>query len=191
MRVGRGGALPAGLVNDVFKRIINQLQEDSRRSYTAIGKAVGLSEGAVRQRMRKLVESGVMQIVAVIDPFTLGFARQAMIGIRADGDLCDTVGNLVAVEEIDYVVLCADSFDILVEFVSQHDDHLLSLVNDSIRMIPGVRSLKWVHLELGGLAPVIVFDTVGLAKAAEGIAAAGYFNVGQDCTAASRHKERR
>ena len=48
------------------------------------------------------------------------------------------------------------------------------------------RDLKRVHLELGGKAPVIVFDDADLAEAAEGIAGAGYFNAGQDCTAATR-----
>ncbi|MBA9007086.1 gamma-aminobutyraldehyde dehydrogenase [Thermomonospora cellulosilytica] len=48
------------------------------------------------------------------------------------------------------------------------------------------RDLKKVHLELGGKAPVVVFDDADVAKAAEGIAGAGYFNAGQDCTAATR-----
>ncbi|MEV5710323.1 gamma-aminobutyraldehyde dehydrogenase [Actinoallomurus sp. NPDC052274] len=48
------------------------------------------------------------------------------------------------------------------------------------------RDLKRVHLELGGKAPVVVFDDADVAAAAEGIAAAGYFNAGQDCTAATR-----
>ncbi|ABM13388.1 MULTISPECIES: gamma-aminobutyraldehyde dehydrogenase [Mycolicibacterium] len=47
-------------------------------------------------------------------------------------------------------------------------------------------NLKRTHLELGGKAPVIVFDDADLAAAAEGIATAGYFNAGQDCTAATR-----
>ena len=48
------------------------------------------------------------------------------------------------------------------------------------------KDLKRVHLELGGKAPVIVFDDADIEKAAEGIAMAGYFNAGQDCTAATR-----
>ena len=69
------------------KQIIEQLQEDGRRPYATIGKAVGLSEAAVRQRVQRLLDSGVMQIVAVTDPLQLGFPRQAMIGLRTDGDL--------------------------------------------------------------------------------------------------------
>ena len=65
--------------DDVSKLIIEQLQQDGRRSYAAIGKAVGLSEAAVRQRVQRLQDAGVMQIVAVTDPLTLGFRRQAMI----------------------------------------------------------------------------------------------------------------
>src|SRR5213595_925123 len=79
---------PGGLVpDDVSKQIIEQLQQDGRRSYAAIGKAVGLSEAAVRQRVQRLIDGGVMQIVAVTDPMTLGFHRQTMIGIKCEGDL--------------------------------------------------------------------------------------------------------
>ncbi len=73
-----GGVAP----DDVSKQIIEQLQQDGRRSYAAIGKAVGLSEAAVRQRVQRLQDGGVMQIVAVTDPLTLGFRRQAMIAIK-------------------------------------------------------------------------------------------------------------
>ncbi|MEK6342442.1 MAG: AsnC family transcriptional regulator, partial [Curtobacterium sp.] len=75
-----------GPIDETSKRIIEQLQADGRRPYGEIGKAVGLSEAAVRQRVQKLTETGVMQIVAVTDPLQLGFHRQAMIGIRVSGD---------------------------------------------------------------------------------------------------------
>src|SRR5213595_1861771 len=74
-------------LDEVSKSIIEQLQQDGRRSYAAIGKAVGLSEAAVRQRVQRLIDGGVMQIVAVTDPMTLGFHRQTMIGIKCEGDL--------------------------------------------------------------------------------------------------------
>src|ERR1035438_2192466 len=80
---GPGGAVP----DDVSKQIIEQLQQDGRRSYAAIGKAIGLSEAAVRQRVQRLQDSGAMQIVAVTDPMTVGFRRQSMIGVRCGDDL--------------------------------------------------------------------------------------------------------
>jgi Lrp/AsnC family transcriptional regulator for asnA, asnC and gidA len=137
------------LLDDANRAIIEQLQNDGRRSYAAIATAVGLSEAAVRQRVQRLLDAGVMQIAAVTDPLQLGFARQAMIGVRADGDLGDVADKLAALPEIDYVVVTAGSFDLLVEAVCNDDDHLLALLNNSIRAVPGVRdSETFVYLKL-------------------------------------------
>src|ERR1700744_5930786 len=114
------GAPAAGIVlDDISKRIIEQLQTDGRQSYASIGKAVGLSEAAVRQRVQRLHDAGVMQIVAVTDPLTLGFRRQAMIGLCSDGDLEKVADDLAAMEEIDYVVITAGAFDLLLEGVCE------------------------------------------------------------------------
>ena len=136
-------------IDDVSKAIIEQLQQDGRRSYAAIGKAVGLSEAAVRQRVQRLTESGVMQIVAVTDPLQLGFARQAMIGIKVDGQLDPVARELGKIDEIDYVVMTAGGFDLLCEVVCEDDDHLLEVLNQKIRTIPGVRTTEaFVYLKL-------------------------------------------
>ncbi|GAA4183841.1 Lrp/AsnC family transcriptional regulator [Gryllotalpicola kribbensis] len=136
-------------LDDVSKAIIEQLQEDGRRSYAEIGKAVGLSEAAVRQRVQKLTESGVMQIVAVTDPLQLGFFRQAMIGIRVSGDTRVVAEQLSALDAVDYVVLTAGDFDILVEVVCESDEELITLLNSEIRAIEHVVSTEtFVYLRL-------------------------------------------
>ncbi|AZZ55606.1 Lrp/AsnC family transcriptional regulator [Rathayibacter iranicus] len=139
---------PAQL-DEVSKAIIEQLQADGRRSYAEIGKAVGLSEAAVRQRVQKLTESGVMQIVAVTDPMQLGFYRQAMIGVRVTGDTRDVADRLASMPAVDYVVLTAGSFDILAEVVCENDDDLIALLNEEIRSLPGILSTEtFVYLKL-------------------------------------------
>lgn len=136
-------------LDDTSKAIIEQLQQDGRRAYATIGKAVGLSEAAIRQRVQKLIESGVMQIVAVTDPLQIGFARQLMIGINISGDLTSAADELAAIPELVYVVLTAGSFDILCEAVVTDDDHLLELINNRVRTIPGVRSTEtFMYLKL-------------------------------------------
>ena len=125
-------------LDDVSKSIVRELQQDGRRSYAAIGKVVGLSEAAVRQRVQRLIDSGVMQVVAVTDPMELGFARQAMIGIRAQGELEPIADALSALDEVDYVVITAGSFDILVEVVCESDAHLLEILSTQIRQIKNV-----------------------------------------------------
>jgi Lrp/AsnC family transcriptional regulator for asnA, asnC and gidA len=145
----RTGAGKPTQLDDVSKAIIEQLQSDGRRSYAEIGKAVGLSEAAVRQRVQKLTDSGVMQVVAVTDPMQLGFFRQAMIGLRVSGDTTVVADALGKLDAVDYVVLTAGSFDILAEIVCENDDDLIELLNKQIRAIPGVQSTEtFVYLKL-------------------------------------------
>jgi Lrp/AsnC family transcriptional regulator for asnA, asnC and gidA len=140
---------PRTVPDDVGKAIIEQLQEDGRRPYAAIGKAVGLSEAAVRQRVQKLVDTGVVQIVAVTDPMQVGFRRQAMVAISATGDVELVAKRLAEVAEVVYLVVVAGSFDVLAEVVVTDDDHLLELVNAQIRTIPGVvRTETFLYLKL-------------------------------------------
>jgi Lrp/AsnC family transcriptional regulator for asnA, asnC and gidA len=135
--------------DDVSRAIIEQLQADGRRSYAAIGQAVGLSEAAVRHRVQKLIDSGVMQIVAVTDPTQIGFARQAMVGISCTGDVEAIAAKLAGIPEVDYLVITAGSWDILAEVVVEDDDHLLRLINRSIRSIDGVdRTETFLYLKL-------------------------------------------
>jgi Lrp/AsnC family transcriptional regulator for asnA, asnC and gidA len=135
--------------DDVSKAIIEQLQADGRRSYAAIGHAVGLSEAAVRQRVQKLIDSGVMQIVAVTDPMQIGFARQAMVGIGCSGDVEAIAAKIAGIPEVDYLVITAGSWDMLAEVVVEDDEHLLRLINRSIRSIDGVdRTESFLYLKL-------------------------------------------
>ena len=127
-----------GQLDDVSLAIIEQLQQDGRRSFAAISKAVGLSEAAVRQRVAKMVDTGIMQIVAVTDPAHLGYSRVAMIGVTVSGDIDEAVEAIAAYPEVDYVVVTAGSFDLLVEVVATDSDDLLAIVNDRIRAVPGV-----------------------------------------------------
>jgi Lrp/AsnC family transcriptional regulator for asnA, asnC and gidA len=129
-------------VDQTDEEIIRQLQTDGRRPYTQLAKAVGLSEAAVRQRVQRLLESGVMQVVAVTDPMQLGMKRQAMVALRVEGDVKSAADELASIEEVVYVVLTAGSVDLLAEVVVPNDEALLELLNERIRKIPGVVSTE-------------------------------------------------
>jgi Lrp/AsnC family transcriptional regulator for asnA, asnC and gidA len=149
IRAGRPSERQNGPLDAVSKAIIAELQRDGRKPYAAIGKAVGLSEAAVRQRVQRLLDGGVMQVVAVTDPLQLGFARQAMIGITAVGEVEPIADQLAAMDELDYVVITAGSFDILAEIVCESDEHLLEVLSKRIRGIDGVRTTEtFVYLKL-------------------------------------------
>ena len=125
-------------LDDSSKDIISLLQRDGRKSYAEIGKAVGLSEAAVRQRVSKLTDAGIMQIVAVTDPSQVGFHRPAMIGIRVNGDARTVANTLKAIDQVDYLVLTTGRFDILAEIICVDDHELREILHGSIRTIEGV-----------------------------------------------------
>lgn len=135
-------------LDDTDLAIIEQLQRDGRLPYTRLGAAVGLSEAAVRQRVQRLLDLNVMQVVAVTDPLSLGRRRVAMVGMRVEGDVPSAADAVGALEGIEYVVLTAGSFDILAEVVAVDDEALLELIR-RIRAVPGVRSTEsFIYLKL-------------------------------------------
>jgi Lrp/AsnC family transcriptional regulator for asnA, asnC and gidA len=136
-------------LDDADKARVELLQQDGRLPYARLAAQVGLSEAAVRQRVQRLIEHRVVQIVAVTDPLTLGFRRQAMVGVKIEGDILEVADALAAIPEVDYVVCTSGSFDLLFEIVCEDDEHLLTLLNDRVRTIAGVRSTEtFMYLRL-------------------------------------------
>ena len=136
-------------VDAVDRRIVAALQRDGRRPFTSIGRELGLSEAAVRQRVARLQATGIMQVVAVADPMALGYQAIAMVAISVDGrarkQVAEAVGRL---PEVSYLVLVAGSFDMLAEVVCEDNDHLLRLLED-LAGIEGVRATQtFMYLRL-------------------------------------------
>ncbi|MEI8240921.1 MAG: Lrp/AsnC family transcriptional regulator, partial [Actinomycetota bacterium] len=123
-------------IDDTDRAIIEVLQRDGRVPYTRLGAAVGLSEAAARQRVQRLTDSGVMQVVAVTNPLAHGFRRMAMIGVRTEGPTDDIAKALQAMPDIDYLVVTAGTYDLMAEVVVPDDGALLDLTN-RIRAVPG------------------------------------------------------
>jgi len=129
-------------LSDLDKRIIEHPQEDGRRPFTQIAADLGVSEAAVRARTNRLVDRGILQVVGVTDPLKLGF-QQALIGVRFDpGKLLAVAEALAALKEVDYVVVTAGRFDILIETVAEDNEGLLRFLNDRLQRIEGVRDTE-------------------------------------------------
>jgi Lrp/AsnC family transcriptional regulator for asnA, asnC and gidA len=136
-------------LDPIDRKIIGLLQHDGRRAYGAIAEEVGLSETAVRRRVQRLRDSGVIQIVAITDPLQLGYGREALVGIRVHGDVRTVADKIAAIDEANYVVMTAGSFDIIAEVIAVDDAALVHLLNDSIRSIPGVTEVEtFLYLKL-------------------------------------------
>jgi Lrp/AsnC family transcriptional regulator, regulator for asnA, asnC and gidA len=125
-------------IDPIDKELIRLLQRDGRTPYSRLGPAVGLSQAAARQRVQRLVDRGVMQVVAVTDPVLLGFDVQALVAIEVTGDVRKVADALSAWDEVEYLVITAGRYDLFVEVVCADNAHLLELVNDRIRSVEGV-----------------------------------------------------
>ncbi len=137
-------------MSEIDKRIIEHLQEDGRRPFTQIAADLGLSESAVRARTNRLVEQGIVQIVGVTDPLKLGFAQMAMIGIRCEPrKLLEVAERIAAFPEVDYVVITAGRYDILIETVHEDNEALLRFLSEKLRTVDGVAETEtFVYLRL-------------------------------------------
>ena len=137
-------------VSPLDKRIIEHLQADGRRPYTQIAADLGVSEAAIRARTNRLIEHGILQVVGVTDPLKLGFHQMAMIGIRCESSkLIEVAERLAEMPEVDYVVITAGSYDLLIETVCEDNDALLAFLAERLRAIDGVRETEtFVYLRL-------------------------------------------
>jgi Lrp/AsnC family transcriptional regulator for asnA, asnC and gidA len=144
------GAAPGTDVSELDKRIIEHLQQDGRRAFTRIAADLGVSEAAIRARTNRLIERGILQVVGVTDPMKLGFHQQAMIGIRCEADrLIEVADAVAAFPEVDYVVVTAGSYDILIEVVCEDNEALLRFLAERLRRVEGVRETEtFVYLRM-------------------------------------------
>ncbi|NJD29893.1 MAG: Lrp/AsnC family transcriptional regulator [Chloroflexi bacterium] len=141
VEAGRRNRRPDEL-SPLDKRIIEHLQEDGRRPFTQIAGDLGVSEAAVRARTNRLVERGILQLVGVADPEALGF-QQALIGVRCEpGRLLEVAEALAALPEVDYVVVTAGRFDVLIETVAEDNEALLRFLAERLQRIEGVRDTE-------------------------------------------------
>jgi Lrp/AsnC family transcriptional regulator for asnA, asnC and gidA len=141
---------PSSEISELDKRIIEHLQLDGRRPFTQIATALGVSEATVRARTNRLIERGILQIVGVTDPLKLGFQQQAMIGVRCEApQLLEAAEVINAFPEVDYLVVTAGAYDLLVEVVCEDNEALLRFLTEKLRRVAGVRETEtFVYLRM-------------------------------------------
>jgi Lrp/AsnC family transcriptional regulator, regulator for asnA, asnC and gidA len=150
LRSSKGEArVRSGVKLDAIDRqIIESLQREGRTPFTVLSRDLGISEAAVRARVRKLTDAGVIDVVAVTNPLMVGFDVMAMVGVQADSNLEELAATVSEWDETSYVVILSGSFDLMVEIVCSDNQHLLKLVQ-RLRQVPGVKSTEtFMYLDL-------------------------------------------
>jgi len=119
--------------------ILEMLRSDGRKPYTEIANALSISEGTVRNRVARLMENGVMQIVGLIDPVRMGYDAPAIIGVNIHNADIDEVSRQIArFPEVSYLIMVSGGFDLIAEVICRDREHFTQFVNQKLRKIPGV-----------------------------------------------------
>jgi Lrp/AsnC family transcriptional regulator for asnA, asnC and gidA len=142
------------MIDGLDRAIISFLQFDGRMSFTKIAAELGISEGTVRRRVKQLIESGTVQIVAVVEPHELGWTEAAMIGISVKSSLITEVAEAIAqLPEVSYLFQAAGEFDFFAEVYCRDREHFVSFLNNKLHQVPGVeRTQSFLILKMHKLS---------------------------------------
>lgn len=140
---------PSIELDSTDKAIMAELQVNGRVAYAKLAPRVGLSAAATRQRVNKLLTRGVIEIVAITDPAVLGLRHQSLLGLNVDTHVQHVAAELAKIDDIDYVVVTAGRYDIIAEAFTADADAFISVVNDQVRPIAGIKNIEIVtYLDL-------------------------------------------
>jgi Lrp/AsnC family transcriptional regulator for asnA, asnC and gidA len=126
-------------LDDTDRAIVAHLQFDGRRPFTAIAAEMGISEGSVRRRVSRMTESGVLQIVGVVEPHFLDWNAAGMIGVSVRAGQIDAVAHRLAqFPEVSYLFMASGGFDLFVEVFCRDRSHFVTFLNERLQRVPGV-----------------------------------------------------
>jgi Lrp/AsnC family transcriptional regulator for asnA, asnC and gidA len=139
-----------GGFDEIDLQIISALQKDGREAFAQIAERLNVSPGMIRVRYNRLVEMGVLRVVAITNPLRMGYSKMALIGIKAEGDKMMEVAKKVAeLDEVIYLIVVSGAYDIIAEIVCRDQDHLLKFLTDRLYKIDGVRETEsFMHLKI-------------------------------------------
>jgi len=148
--MSRQSATATDGIDDFDRQIIGALKEDGRMPFARIADRLGVSPGMVRQRVHRLIQDGVLQIVAVTNPLLMGYHTMALIGVKADGNrLREIARQIASFGEVIYLVLCTGTYDLLVEVVCHDSAHLLRFLTERLYAVEGVRDTEtFIYLDI-------------------------------------------
>jgi len=142
----------------IDQRIISMLQQDGRESYAKMGDEMGIPASTIRDRTNQMVTRGVIKVVAVLNPLLQKRQIQATVGVSvAEGDARSLAEALGAMDEVTRLVICAGSFDLLLDVTCKDNDHLLDVLA-KLRVMPHVRRAEtFMHFSMPKGGPAVEF----------------------------------
>jgi Lrp/AsnC family transcriptional regulator for asnA, asnC and gidA len=137
-------------LDQIDHHIIAALKQDGRMPFAQLARELDVSPGMVRERYHRLVQDGILQVVAVTNPLKVGNRVITLIGIKVrDSRLREVARQVAALDEVVYLVLCTGSYDLLAEVVCRDNAHLLEFLSERLRAIEGIYNTEsFVYLDI-------------------------------------------
>lgn len=145
----RDRLLPEPL-DKVDQFIVDALRQDGRVAFSQVAQQLNVSPGMIRTRYNRLVELGVLKVVAVTNPLRMGMSTMAMIGLRVEGSkLLEVADQIAALDEVIYLVVTSGAYDLMIEVVCRNHKHLLQFLTEHLYQIDGVhQSESFMYLKI-------------------------------------------
>jgi Lrp/AsnC family transcriptional regulator, regulator for asnA, asnC and gidA len=137
-------------LDEIDQHILDAMRKDGRAAFAQIAAKLKVSPGMIRQRYNRLVEMGLLKVVAISNPLQRGFKTMALIGIRTDGNqMLDVADAISKLKEVVYLVVVSGRFDIMAEVICRDHEDLLNFITEKLYAIDGVReSETFMHLKI-------------------------------------------
>lgn len=129
---------------DIIDRcLIALLQVDGRLSHTDLARRLAIPEATVRRRIKRLLDDGIIQIVALPEPHRIGYGVHAIVGLRLQpGKTASVLAVLKPLRQVRYIGVTAGTYDIVIETFFQNNDELREFLTDTLGQIPGLRGTE-------------------------------------------------
>ena len=128
------------IMDSLDTEIVSLLQQDGRYPNAAIARHVGVSEGTVRRRLKKLFNEEYIHVKALLDPLKMGYGSEALLGVQVDPDKIEYVANkLAGLKEINWIAVTTGAFDVFAWVTLPTSEKLGLFLSSKVGVISGIR----------------------------------------------------
>jgi Lrp/AsnC family transcriptional regulator for asnA, asnC and gidA len=142
MRASKAAGPTSIELDDTDRGIVEALRRDGRATNSAIATELGVAEGTIRQRIRKLIDTGVFRVTGLVNPEILPDHQLCVLGVKVDESkqLETRARDVAQLAEVRSVAIVTGRYDLLVEVLVSSNQGLIHFLSESLAQVPGITS---------------------------------------------------
>jgi Lrp/AsnC family transcriptional regulator for asnA, asnC and gidA len=138
------------MIDELDRKLIQELQKSGRQGYVALAKMLGVVEGTVRKRVKDLVKSNIIKIVAVPNPRALSYSFVSIMGLQVRmADLRKVAEELAQKPNVCYLAFVTGRYDLMAIIITRSSEELSHFIEKEISALPSIlRTETFVNLDV-------------------------------------------